>query len=236
MDLREMGVWGKSVTVELGEDREEIWLQTISDRTEALEHGHEAMQRKLLEFRPGSERAEALKQALMLAPQADVVELALAAERSEIEARVKRELAEPVRPRRDRSAGESAEAFAARTAEHETRCREIALQRIAKVEEALEARRIELLGLAGEELAGKAFPRRVDIECWNAFARTCDDWVLLRAVRRADDHEAPYFASITEVQGLHADVKEQLRRAYRELEPQGGDELPKPSAAGANSG
>jgi len=236
MDLRVMGVWGKQVRVEFGDRYEEVWLQTMGDRTEALERGHEAMQRKLLEFRPGSERAEALKQALMLAPPEDVAELALAAERSEIEAKLRRELADPVRPRQDRAAGESDEAFARRRAEHELRCREIGLERTAKLEEMLGARRRELMGLPREELAEKAFPRRVDVECWNAFARSCDDWVLLRAVRRADDHETAYFDDIAEVQALHVVLKEQLRRAYRELEPAEGNDLPKPSAAGATSG
>jgi hypothetical protein len=236
MDLRAMGVWGKQMRVELGDHYEEVWLQTIGDRTEALERGHEAMQRKLLEFRPGSERAEALKHALMLAPPADVVEVALAAERSEIEARLRGELADPVRPRQDRAAGESDEAFARRRAEHDLRCREIGLERTAKLEEMLEARRRELMALPREELAEKAFPRRVDIECWNAFARTCDDWVLLRAVRRAGDHDTPYFNDIAEIQALHPAVKEQLRSAYHELEPADGDDLPKPSAAGPTSG
>jgi hypothetical protein len=228
MDLRGMGVWGKLVRIELGDRYEEVWLQTIGDRTEALERGHEAMQRKLLEFRPGSERAEALKQALMLAPPEDVAELAVAAERSEIEGRIRRDLPEPVRPRQDRAASESNEAFARRRAEHEVRCREIGLQRTAKLEEMLEARRRELMALPREVLGEKAFPRRVDIECWNAFARTCDDWVLLRAVRRADNHEAAYFDDIAEVQALHPAVKEQVRTAYRELEPAEGDDLPKP--------
>jgi hypothetical protein len=228
MDLRAMGVWGKQTRVEFGDRYEEVWLQTMGDRTEALERGHEAMQRKLLEFRPGSERAEALKQALMLAPPEDVGGLALAAERSEIEARLRRESPDPVRPRQDRAAGESDEAFARRRAEHDLRCREIGLERTAKLEEMLGARRRELMGLPREELAEKAFPRRVDVECWNAFARSCDDWVLLRAVRRADDHETAYFEDIAEVQALHPAVKEQLRSAYRELEPAEGNDLPKP--------
>ncbi|MFB3882886.1 MAG: hypothetical protein ACE149_16600 [Armatimonadota bacterium] len=235
-DLREMGVWGAPLRVEFGDRYEDVWLQTIGDRTEALERGHEAMQRKLLEFRPGSERAEALKQALILSPPEDVVELGLAAERSAIEARVQRELPEPVQPRQDRAAGETDEAFARRCAEHELRCEEISLVRTAKLQEMLEARRRELLSLSREELAERAFPRRVDIECWNAFARTCDDWVLLRAVRRSDDHSAAYFSDIGEVQALHPQVKEQLRRAYRELEPAEAPDLPKPSAAGATSG
>ena len=236
MDLRQMGVWGKPVRVEFADVHEEVWLQTIGDRTEALERGHEAMQRKLLEFRAGGERAEALRQALVLAPAGDAAELALAAERPEQKSRVHHELPEPVRPRQDRAAGESDEAFARRCVEHELRCREIELQREARLEEALEARRRELMALPREELAERAFPRRVDIECWNAFARSCDDWVLLRAVRRADDHERAYFDDIAEVQALRVEVKEQLRRAYRELEPAEADDLPKPSAAGATSG
>jgi hypothetical protein len=236
MDLRAMGVWGKQVRIEFGDGYEEVWLQTIGDRTEALERGHEAMQRKLLEFRPGSERAEALKHALMLAPPEEVGELALAAERPQLESGLRRELPDPVRPRQDRAASETDEAFARRSAEHEARCAELAAQRAGRLEEALDARRRELLALPREELAEKAFPRRVDIECWNGFARTCDDWVLLRAVRRAGDYEQPYFNDIAEVQALHPAVKEQLRRAYREIEPSEGDELPKPSAAGATSG
>ena len=236
MDLRVMGVWGAAVRVEFADGYEGVWLQTIGDRTEALEHGHEAMQRKLLEFRPGSERAEALKQALALAAPDDVVELALAAERSEVGAGVRREVADPVRPRQDRAAGEGDEAFARRRAEHELRCQEVGLQREARLAEVLGARRQELMRLPREELAEKAFPRRVDIECWNAFARTCDDWVLLRAVRRADAHDAPYFNDIAEIQALHPAVKEQLRRAYREIEPAEADDFPKLSAAGATSG
>ncbi len=223
-----MGVWGKAVRIEFGERSEEVWLQTVGDRTEALERGHEAMQRKLLEFRPGSERAEAMRNALMLAPAEDVAELALAAERSQLESRVSRELPMPVRPRQDRAAGESEEAFARRETEHEVRCQEIALQKRARVEEMAGARRRELAALPREELAAKAFPHRVDIECWNAFARACDDWVLFRAVRRIEDHAQPYFGDIAEVQALHVVVKEQLRAAYRALEPEGADELPKP--------
>ena len=82
-----------------------------------------------------------------------------------------------------------------------------------------------------EELVELARPRRINIECWNAFARTCDDWVVLRAVRRAEDHGQPYFDDIAEVQALHPAVKDQLRRAYRELEPAAGEALPKSSAA-----
>jgi hypothetical protein len=227
VELTEMGVWGKPVRVELAGRYEEVWLQTIGDRTEALERGHEAMQQKLLEFRPGSERAAALREALMLAPVGDVVELALAAERSRLEGEVNRERPEPVRPRRDRAAGESEAAFAARAAEHEHRCQEVELTRRARLEERLEERRRELRAMAREELAELARPRRIDIECWNEFARTCDDWVLLRAVRRVENHEEAYFADIAEVRGLHVVVKEQLRRAYRELEPEEGDELPK---------
>jgi len=236
MNLRAMGVWGKAVRVEFGDHYEDVWLQTIGDRTEALERGHEAMQCKLLEFGPGSERVEALKQALVLAPPEDVVELALGAERSAIETRVRREMPDPVRPRQDPATGESDEAFGRRRAEHEARCREIADERTATLEQMLYERQRELMALPREELAEKAFPRRVDIECWNAFARACDDWVLLRAVRRADHHDAPYFREIVEVQALHPAVKEQLRHAYRELEHEGSGDLPKPSAAGAISG
>jgi hypothetical protein len=236
MDLSQMGVWGALVRVEMGDRYDEVWLQTIGDRTEALERGHEAMQRKLLEFRPGGERAEALKHALMLAPPEDVAELALGAERSEIEAKLRREIPDPVRPQQDRAAGESDEAFARRRAEHELGCHKIALDRRAKLDRMLAERRRELMAMPRQELAEKALPRRVDIECWNAFARTCDDWVLLRAVRRADDHDAAYFDGIAQVQALHPAVKEQLRRAYRELEQAEGDDLPKPSAAGPTSG
>ena len=227
VDLTEMGVWGKQVRVALGDRYEEVWLQTIGDRTEALERGHEAMQKKLLEFRAGSERAEALAEALKLAPVEDVVALALAAERSRMEARVRREIPDPVRPRQDRAAGESDEDFARRMAAHDEGCKEGAEKRRARVAEMAAARRDELKAMPREELAEVARPRRVDVECWNEFARVCDEWVLLRGVRRADDHERQYFEDISAVRMLHPTVKEQLRRAYRELEPGGGDELPK---------
>lgn len=98
------------------------------------------------------------------------------------------------------------------------------------------ARREELKAMPREELVELARPRRIDIECWNEFARTCDDWVLLRAVRRVEDHDESYFKDISEVRGLHPSVKERLRRSYRELEPEEGDELPKSSARSPSSG
>ena len=236
VDLTQMGVWGKRVSVELGERYEEVWVQTIGDRTVALERGHEAMQKKLLEFRAGSERAEALTEALMLAPVEDVVELALAAERWRIEERVRRENPGPVRPRQDRAAKESDRDFARRATTHEERCREMAGERRARIDETVAARRDELKAMPRGELAELARPRRVDVECWNEFARVCDEWVLLRAVRRLDDRERQYFEDISEVRELHPAVKEQLRLAYRELEPGEGDELPKASALSRSSG
>jgi len=227
VDLTQLGIWGKLARVELGGRYEEVWVQTIGDRTEPMERGHEAMQRKLLEFRPGSERAEALLQALLLAPPADLVELILEGERPHMEARLRREMPDPVAPRQDQPAGESDADFARRVQEHQVRCRELAQQRRGKLDELLAARREELMELGQQELAELARPRRVDVECWNAFARACDDWVLLRAVRRAEDHQQAYFQSIEQVQALHPAVKDQLRRAYRELEPPEGDALPK---------
>ena len=230
-----MGVWGKPVRIEFQGRYEEVWLQTVGDRTEALERGHEAMQQKLLEFRGGSARAQALAEALKLAPPEDVVELVLRAERPQVEARLRRELPDPVTPRRDRAAKESEEDFAQRIAAHRERCQELALERRRKVDELVEKRRAEVLAMPREELAELARPHRIDIECWNAFARTCDDWVLLRAVRRAEDHDRPYFNDIAEVRAMHPVVKEQLRRDYRELEPAEEEALPKPSAAAPSS-
>ena len=231
LDLTQMGIWGRPVRIEFADHYEEVWIQTIGDRTEALERGHEAMQRKLLEFRAGSERAQALTEALLLAPPADLAELVLEAERPQIESRLRREMPDPVAPRQDRAAHESDEDFARRLAEHRLKCEELAGARPKRLEEMLQARRGELLALPQEDLAALARPRRVDIECWNAFARACDDWVLLRAVRRAEDHDQPYFTAVSQIQALHPAVKDQLRRAYRELEPPEGGELPKASAA-----
>jgi hypothetical protein len=235
VSLTEMGLWGRRLTVQLGDQQEEVWMQIIGDRTEALERGHEAMQRKLLEFRPGSERGEALTEALMLAPQPDLIAMVLEAERSQMQSRLRREIPDPVTPRRDAAAGERPEDFARRAEEHRGRCAEQAEARAARLEQLLAARREELLARPREELVELARPRRIDVECWNAFARTCDDWVLLRAVRRAEDHEQPYFQQIAEVQALHPEVKEQLRRGYRELEHPEGDALPKFSAATPDS-
>jgi hypothetical protein len=234
-DLTQLGIWGRLVRVEVGGRYEEVWVQTIGDRTEAIERGHEAMQRKLLEFRPGGERFEALTQALLLAPAADLVELALEAERPQLEARLRRELPHPVRPRQDRAAGERQEEFARRVEEHRARCQELALRRGERLQEMIAARRSELAALEQKQLVELARPRRIDVECWNAFARACDDWVLLRAVRRADDHARPYFQSVAQVQALHPAVKEQLRRAYREVDPPEAEALPKASASTAGS-
>jgi len=235
LHLCEMGIWGKAVRIQFGGGYEDVWVQTIGDRSEAIERGQEAMQRKLLEFRPGGERAEALMEALMLAPPADLLELVLDGERPRMQAQVYREMRDPVAPRRDRVAGESRAAYEARVAEHRRRCEELAAARQEQLEARVKARREALLELPREELAELARPRRIDVECWNVFACTCDDWVLFRGVRRADDHGEQYLSEISEVQGLHPEVKGQLRESYRELEAGQGDELPKCSAATPSS-
>jgi hypothetical protein len=227
VDLTQLGVWGQPVRVKFGGRYEDVWVQTLGDRTEAMERGHEAMQRKLLEFRPGSERLEALTEALMLSPVADLVELALEGERPQMEARLRREMPDPVSPRQDAAAGESEAEFARRVEEHRLRCQSLAEARAARLQELLDARRAELSATEREELAELARPRRIDAECWNAFALACDDWVLLRAVRRAEDHGRQYFDSVEVVRSLHPAVKEQLRRAYRALEPTDVHSLPK---------
>jgi hypothetical protein len=227
MDLRAMGLWGKAVRVEFADGYEEVWLQTIANRTEALERGHEAMQRKLLEYRDGGEPREALRAALLLLPTEELVSMALEAERAGLQARLGREMSDPVAPRQDRAAGESDQEFAARVVAHERECDRLDLERRAALEERREERRRELRSLPKEQLTVLAEPRRIDIECWNTFAQACDDWVILRAVRRAENHDEQYVAGIAEVRALHPEVKEQLRRAYRDLEPVEGDAFPK---------
>jgi hypothetical protein len=215
------------VRVERGGQYEEVWVQTVGDRTEAIERGHEAMQRKLLEFRAGGERDQALRKSLAMSAREDLVELVLEAERSRVASRLRREAPDPVMPRQDKAAGERGEQFLARMSRYEEECRERAGERDRRLAETAGARRAELEAMAQEELVELARPRRVDVECWNAFARACDEWVLLRAVRRAEDHRQQYFADIGQVQGLRPEVKEQLRLAYRELEPAEGDARPK---------
>jgi len=231
VNLNELGVWGKAVRVEVGGRYEEVWVQTVGDRAEAMEQGHEAMQRKLLEFRPGGERDQALREALALLPVEDLVELVLEGERGKMQARVRQETRDPVRPRQDKEAGEGGRQFIARLSRYQEQCAEMEGERGARLEELMKERRAELLGMAKEQVVELARPRRIDIECWNAFARTCDDWILLRAVRSAEDHSQQYFQEVEEVRALHPLVKEQLRAAYREVDPPEREALPKASAS-----
>jgi len=225
--LRAMGTWGKAVRVELAQGFEEVWVQTVADRTEALERGQEAVQGTLLAYREGGERREALREALLLTATEELVSLALEAERAGMEARLGREQPDPVAPRQDRAAGEREQEFARRVAAYEQEREQVTMARRAALTRQREERRNQLRALPREQLASLAEPRRIDVECWNAFAQACDDWVLLRAVRRAEAREEPYFASLAEMRALHPQVKEQLRRAYRELEPPEGEAFPK---------
>jgi len=227
VNLSELGIWGKAVRVEVEGRYEEVWVQTVGDRTEAMERGHEAMQRKLLEFKPGGERDQALREALALLPVEDLVELVLEGERGKMQARVRREMRDPVSPRQDKEAGEGGQQFIARLSRYQEQCAELEGEREARLEELMKERRAELLGMAKEQVVELARPRRVDIECWNAFARSCDDWMLLRAVRRAEDHAQQYFQEVEEVRALHPLVKERLRAAYREVDPPEREALPK---------
>lgn len=236
VNLSELGVWGKGVRVEVAGRYEEVWVQTVGDRTEAMERGHEAMQRKLLEFKPGSERDQALREALALLPDEDLTELVVEGERARMAARAGRELPDPVQPRQDKQAGESGQQFIARLTGYRDACAERERERRARLEEMMSARRGELLAMAKGKLVELARPRRVDIECWNAFARACDNWILLRAVRRAEDQGKQYFDDVTRLQALHPAVKEQLRAAYREVDPPEREALPKSSASTSASG
>ena len=227
VDLSELGIWGKAVRVELDGRYEEVWVQTVGDRTEAMERGHEAMQRKLLEFKPGSQREQALREALALLPDEDLIEMALEGERARMAARARRELPEPVQPRQDNEAGERGRQYIARLSRYREECATLEGRRGARVEEMMSARRAELAEMSKAQLVALARPRRVDIECWNVFARACDDWMLLAAVRRAEDHAEQYFGDIAQVQALHPVVKEQLRAAYREVDPPEREALPK---------
>jgi hypothetical protein len=218
LDLRALGTWSKQVRVEVGDGFEEVLLCTLGDRSEVIERGQEAMQQKLLEYRDGSERREALRQALLLLPAPDVADMAAEGERAAILHRLERERPDPVLPRRDLAAGESQEAFARRLASHEDQCRALSAAREQLLQQTLDGRRAELAELPKAELAELALPRRIDLECWQAFCNASDDWTLLRAVRRPDDSARPYFDDIDEVRRLHPAVKEQLKRAYLELD------------------
>ena len=243
LDLRALGAWSKKVRIELADGYDEVLLCTLGDRSEVIERGHEAMQQKLLEYRAGGERRAALREAMLLSPASDLAEMAADGERAELLRRLERQQPEPVAPRRDLAAAETEQAFAQRLADHEARCQALAEARARSLEEAVEKRRAELVLLPKEELVELALPRRLDLECWQIFCRACDDWALFRAVRQADDSSLPYFDKIQEVRGLHPSVKEQLKRAYLELDAGAeagadlatGDSLPNFSSSSPSS-
>ena len=243
LDLRALGTWLRKIRVELGDGYEEVLLCTLGDRSEVIERGHEAMQAKLLEYRAEGERRAALQEALLLSPSSDLAEMAAEAERAELLRRLEREQPDPVAPKRDLAAGESEEAFAGRLSRHETQCRALVAAREQLLKESLQRRRAELAALTKADLVELALPRRLDLECWQAFCNACDDWTLFRAVRRADDSSRPYFDDIEEARRLHPAVKEQLKQAYLDLDagaqagrssPEEG-ELPKCSSSSPSS-
>ena len=226
LDLTEMGIWRKRVNIRFGGAVEEVVMQTLGDKTEAIEHGHRAMRAKLLEYRQGSEAWQALGEALLLLKPTELAGFVAEGERGTLAEQLKRELPDPVIPRRDIGAGETEEAFARRQAEHLRRCEEQRENRAAELERRLARRREELASRPQAELVELAQPRRVDLECWQAFQRACDDWILLRATRRAEAPEQPYFRDIEQVRNLHPRVKEQLRQAYRALDRGEEEDLP----------
>jgi len=226
LSLTQMGIWSKRVRIQFGEAYEEVVVQTIGDRTAALEYGHEAMQRKLLEFRADGERFAALTEALRLSPTENLAAFVVEGERPAMLERLAREMPEAVEPRRDLAAGESEENFAHRYEEWERNCRKLRLQRQQELMRRIQQRQEELCALPKEQLIELARARRIDIECWNAFQQACDDWVLFEATRCAEEPCRPYFSDVQEVRKLHPEVKAQLAAAYRELDSAEA-ELPK---------
>ncbi|NIM07234.1 MAG: hypothetical protein GTO55_11315 [Armatimonadetes bacterium] len=218
LSLMEMGVWSKPVQIQFGEAYEEVLIQTIGDRTGALEYGHEAMQRKLLEYRADGDRFAALTEALRLTPTEDITTFVVEGEKPALAERLEREIPDPVEPRRDLAAGESEDGFAARHQEWKSQCRQLEARREQELQERVRRRLEELCALPEDELVGLARARRIDIECWNAFHQASDDWVLFEATRRAEEPSRPYFSTVEEVGRLHPEVKAQLAAAYRDLE------------------
>jgi hypothetical protein len=213
-----MGVWSKPVRVRFGPAYEEVVVQTIGDRTAALEYGHEAMQKRLLEFRAEGERFAALTEALRLMPIEDAAAFVVEGEKEMMAERLMKERPDGVEPRRDYAAGETEEAFAARCQEWEKECEGRRIQREEELKERIRRRMDDLCALPKDEVICLARARRIDIECWNAFHQASDDWVLFEATRPAEDSSRLYFSDVEEVRGLHPEVKAQLAAAYRELE------------------
>lgn len=218
MSLAQMGLWRKAVRVQFGAAYEDVMVQTIGDRTTALEYGHEAMQRKLLEYRVEGERFAALSEALRFTPTEELAAFVADGEKPDLLERLARERPDPIEPRRDLAAGETAADFAARHQAWLEECAQSQLRREEEVERRLRQRIAELCARPKEELIAPARARRIDIECWNAFHQASDDWVLFEATRRAEDPAQLYFTGVEEVRRLHPEVRAQLAAAYRELE------------------
>jgi hypothetical protein len=232
LNLMQMGVWAKRVRVKLGNAYEDVVVQTIGDRTAVLEAGHEAMQKKLLEFRADGERYAALTEALRLSSAEELAGFVVEGERRAIAERVAREMRPAVEPRRDMGAGESESDFAIRHGEWEAQCTQLQNEREAELARRVQERYKELCLWPKEQLVEQARARRIDAECWNAFRAASDDYVILEATRLAEDAGRLYFADIEEVRRLHPEVKLQLAKVYRELETaaggeEGTDDLPK---------
>lgn len=240
LSLVQMGVWAKRVRIRLGAAYEDVVVQTIGDRTAALEHGHEAMQRMLLEFRADGERFAALTEALRLSPVEDIAGFVVEGEAGPMAERLARELPDPVEPRQDIAAGESDADFTARHQQWEATCRELTERRQERLQQRLRQRIGELCSGLREQLVELARARRIDVECWNAFQQACDDWVLYEGTRLAEDPARLYFSSVDDIRRLHPEVKAQLAAAYCDLETPGvqdcpPDDLPKDCCATAVS-
>lgn len=218
LSLIQMGVWAKRVRVQFGTMYEDVVVQTIGDRTAALEYGHEAMQKMLLEFRADGERYAALTEALRLSPVEDVAVFVAEGETNALAERLLRELPNPVEPRQDLAAGESATDFSERHQQWKAQCRDLQARRQEQLQQRLRQRVGELSNAPREQLIELARARRIDVECWNAFQQACDDGVLFEGTRLVDDPARLYFATVEEVRRLHPDVRAQLATAYRELE------------------
>lgn len=89
-----------------------------------------------------------------------------------------------------------------------------------------------------ESLRVRVVERQLDEQANRAWMRTFERAKIYYSVRAFDDHRTRYFTSITDVDDLDVEIRDQLARAYREISAEGlaGKGSPGPQSSSPQSG
>ena len=220
VDLWEMGVKEKDVTITFGSDEEkvekQIIMRTVGDRTPAIEYAQYKMQITIAEYSEGSEKRKLLKELLKVLPSESLANELAESERESISDSFLKTMPNPVLPIQDVENKETLDAFNERKQEYENKVRELEQQRNKLIEEKISFNSQEYRGR--DDLREKVLDTRLANITRNVFAKGLTCGLIFYATFKSENRTERYFPSIAIIENLNQQIFQQLLIAYNEIE------------------